>query len=100
MNKQNKENLEKLFGKFFNKQKAKEAAREITKAEQLLRDNRAPEPDKELVAKIKWQIAEGVQRKQRAMRSLAYKAIAVAAVIFIIATINLRFLYFFNCFEI
>lgn len=84
-----KENLNELFEQFFNAKDAKEAVEDIRAGEQILRDNPAPEPSKELLIKIKSGFAAGLRLKSaRTMRTIVYKAVAVAAAFIIISIVT------------
>ncbi len=91
MNVRNEENLKGLFEKFFNSEQAERAAEDIRKGERILSEHPAPEPDGELIADMKVEIAEAViRRKADAFRRTAYKAVAVAAAFIILAVISVK----------
>jgi hypothetical protein len=82
MNSDNKENPEELFEKFLDSQQAGQAGEDIRKGEQIISQHPAPVPDAKLVADIKVEMAESLQRqKVRAHRRMVYKLVAAAAVI-------------------
>ena len=84
------ENIEELFSRFLESEQARDAADDIRKGEQLLRDNPAPEPDYILIENIKRQMAEKSIRQTRAagLHKLVYRAVAVAAAIIIVLVIS------------
>ncbi len=91
MNGQNEENLKNLFEKFLDSKEAEQAADDIRKGEQVLREYPAPEPDRELIADIKAEIAEVVlHRKANAFRRMVYKTAVVAAAVIIVTAISVR----------
>jgi hypothetical protein len=91
MNSQDKENLKELFEKFLGAKQAAEAAEDIYKAEQILREHPAPEPDDMLITNIKAEIAAGLLRKQTNIyRTITYRVASVAAAILIVAAIGLN----------
>ncbi|MHC4594656.1 MAG: hypothetical protein ACYS19_06890, partial [Planctomycetota bacterium] len=57
MNGQNKENLKELFERFADAEQAEKCVEDVQKAEQILREYPAPEPDDMLIANIKAEIA-------------------------------------------
>jgi len=93
MNEQNQENLKELFEQFFAPEQAAGAVEDVRKAEQILRENPAPEPDEMLIADIKWQIEEALAARKPAwtFRTVAYR-VAVAAAIIVVAAIGIQFL--------
>jgi len=84
------ENIEELFSRFLESKQASEAADDIRKGEQLLRDNPAPEPDYILIENIKRTMAQKSIRQTRAagLHKLVYRAVAVAAAIIIVLVIS------------
>ena len=93
MNGQNQENLKELFDQFLAPEQAASAVEDVRKAEQILRENPAPEPDELLIADIKWQIEEALAARKPAwnFRSIAYR-VAVAAAIIVVAAIGTQLL--------
>jgi len=88
MNDQNEENLKELVEKFFSVEQAERAVEDVQKAEQILREHPAPEPDDMLIANIKAEIAMRLpSRRADVFRRIAYKAAAVAAAVIIVAAI-------------
>jgi len=87
----NKENLEDLFSRFLSAQEARQSAEDVRKGEDLLRQCPAPEPDRRVVADIKAQVAQALQRpKTNNLKRVVYKAAAVAAAVVILATISVK----------
>ncbi|MDD5327145.1 MAG: hypothetical protein PHY02_04940 [Phycisphaerae bacterium] len=90
MNGQN-ENLKELFEKFVEGEQAEQAAEDIRKGEQILGGNPAPQPDDELIANIKAEIAVSLyNKKQDTLRRTAYKMMAVAAGFMLLAVISVK----------
>ena len=88
---QNNENLEELLAKFYDAAEAKQAAQEIREAEQILRASPAAEPSEALIADIKSQIAMRLAQQRASARRLVFaKAVAVAAVFVILASVAVR----------
>ena len=93
MNGQNEENFKELFEKFYTAEQAQRAIEDVQKAEQLLREHPAPEPDDMLIADIKAEITMRLPaRRAGVFRRIAYKVAAVAAAIIVVAAIYLSFL--------
>ena len=91
MNNENQENLKELFEKFLNAEQAEKYAEDVQKAEQILRENPAPEPDDMLIANIKAEIAMRLPaRKTYVFKHIAYKAVSVAAAVIFITAVGLR----------
>jgi len=91
MDARNEENLKKLFEKFLDSNQAEEAAEDVRKGEQILREHPSPEPDDELVADIKAEIAEVLlRRKADTFKRIAYRAAAVAAMFILVAVISVK----------
>jgi len=91
MNDKSNKNLEELFGQFYNEGQARQAVEDVHDAEQILNEYAMPEPDGELLANIKADIA-GVllQRKKTvALRRIVYR-VAVTAAVIILAAIGLE----------
>jgi hypothetical protein len=88
MNGPEKEYLKELFEKFVGTEQADEAVEDILRGEQILRDNPAPQPDKELIDSIKSQVTWSLLRRQEHIRRMRYEAVAaVAAAVILLATI-------------
>lgn len=91
MNGQSEENLKELFEKFVDSEQAEEAVEEIRKAEQILRENPAPQPDSELIADIKAEVTGALlHRKENAFRRAVYKVAVVAAAVIVLAVVNVK----------
>ena len=89
MNNRNEENLEELFGKFFNPEGADQAEEDIRRAEQILSENPAPKPDEELIADIKAQVTTAILHRT-AFRQTVYKVAAVAAMFLVLAGVSVK----------
>ncbi len=88
MNGRNEENLKELFEKFVGNEEAEKAAEDIWRAEQILREHPAPQPDEELIAGIKSDIAGILLSRQRSIfRKVTYEVAAVAAAVIVLAAI-------------
>jgi len=91
MNVRNEENLKELFEKFVGGEQAERAVEDVRKGEQILREHPASEPDGELIARIKAEIAASLQRKkENAFRRIVYKTLVVAAVFILLVTIGVE----------
>ena len=91
MENQNRENLRELFEKFFDAEQAESCVEDIEKADQIFRDNPAPEPDDMLIANIKAEIAMRLQAARvHRFRRIIYEVIGAAAAILIVAAVSLQ----------
>lgn len=91
MNSRNEENLKDLFEKFLNSKQTEEAVEDVYEAEQILSKHPAPEPDKELIADIKVEIAKTLRRRRAdVFRRTAYKAAVAAAVVIVLSAIGVK----------
>ena len=91
MNSQNEENLKELFERFADAEQAEKCVEDVQKAEQILREYPAPEPDDMLIANIKAEIAMRLPaRREHVFRRMVYKAAAVAAAVVILAAVSQR----------
>ena len=91
MNRQNEENLNELFEKFLDAESAEKCVEDVQKAEQILREHPAPEPDDMLIANIKAEIAMRLPSGRAGVfRRVVYKAAAVAAAVIVLTAIGLR----------
>ncbi len=91
MNSETQDNLEELFGKFIGSEQAGEMAEDVRKGERILGEYSAPEPDQILISDIKAEIAEALlHRGQTSFRRMAYRAMAVAAVIAVLAAVSVK----------
>jgi len=89
MNGQNEENLGELFARFVDTEQAEKAAEDVRKAERILYEYPAPEPDEELIAGIKAQITGSLLLRRRGIfrRKVSYEVAAVAAAVIVLAAI-------------
>ena len=93
MNARNEENLKALFERFVGTEEAQSNIQDFIKAEQILNENPAPEPNEELIAAINHKIAEAIRlRKEHTFRRFAYKLAPVAAVFIVLAAVSVRML--------
>ena len=91
MDDQNKENLRELFERFFDAEQAESCVEDIKKAERILRENPAPEPDEMLIANIKAEIAKRLHASRaHRFRRIIYEFVSAAAVILFVAMIGLQ----------
>ncbi len=91
MNRQNEENLKELFERFADAEQAEKCVEDVQKAEQILREYPAPEPDDMLIANIKAEIAMRLPtRRTYVFRQKVYKVAAVAAAVIILAAVSQR----------
>jgi len=92
MNGRDEKNLKKLFERFLDTEQAERCVEDVQKAEQILSEYPAPEPDDLLIANIKAEIAMHLlHRKADASKRMLYKAvIAAAAAVIILAAVSLR----------
>jgi hypothetical protein len=91
---QDQENLHELFERFLDPEQAARAVQDVRRAEQILRDNPAPEPDKSLITNIEAEIAQVLQRHKRAsaFAGIVCRVAAVAAVVVVATAMSLMFL--------
>ena len=91
MNGRNNENMKELFEKFMDAEQAQSCLEDVQKAEQILREHPAPEPDSMLIANIKAEIAMRLPaRRTYTFKQIAYKAVSIAAALIILSLIGLR----------
>ena len=91
MNSRNEENLKELFEKFMDAEQAESCAEDVQKAEEILREHPAPEPDAMLIANIKAEIAMRLPAKRAyVFKQIAYKVVGIAAAVIILTVIGLR----------
>jgi hypothetical protein len=91
MNDENQENLKELFEKFLDAEQAESCAEDVQKAEQILREHPAPEPDDMLIANIKAEIAMRLPAgRTYVFKQIAYKVVGIAAAVIILTAIGLR----------
>jgi len=90
MNSRNDENLKDLFERFLSAEQAESGVEDIQKAEQILREHPAPEPDNMLIANIKAEIAMRLPAKRtNVFMKTAYRVAYAAATILIVSAISL-----------
>jgi hypothetical protein len=90
MDSQNDGNMKELFERFLSAEQAESGVEDIQKAEQILREHPAPEPDNMLIADIKAEIAMRLPaKKTNVFTKIAYRAAYAAAAIMIISAISL-----------
>jgi hypothetical protein len=89
MKDQGRENLAELIQRLLDAEQADTVLEDIRQGEQILAENPAPRPDRQLMDNIKAEIAELLSiRRARSPRRQMYKKIAVAAAFLIIASIG------------
>lgn len=93
MNDGNREDLKELFAKFLDAEQAESCAEDVQKAEEILREHPAPEPDDMLIANIKAEIAMRLPAgRTYVFKQIAYKVVGIAAAVIILTAIGLRLL--------
>lgn len=93
MNVRNQENLKELLETFFNAEDAQRCAKDFIRAEQILKDNPAPEPKKELIEAINLKIAQTLElRQEHVFRRFAYRLAPVAAMFVVLAAVGIKIL--------
>ena len=91
MNDRNQDNLKELLTKFYDAEQIESCAEDFRKAEQILHEHPAPEPDPMLIANIKAEIAMRLgSRKVRRLRRFLYEAAGIAAAIVFLTFISLQ----------
>ncbi len=91
MNDENQENLKELFEKFLDAEQAESCVKDVQKAEEILREHPAPEPDPMLVANIKAEIAMRLpSRGAYIFKHIAYKTACAAAAVMFLTAIGLN----------
>ncbi|HUU18996.1 MAG TPA: hypothetical protein VMW72_17730 [Sedimentisphaerales bacterium] len=91
MNDENQENLKELFEKFLDAEQAERNVEDIQKAEEILREHPAPEPDAMLIANIKAEIAMRLPaRRAYVFKHITYKAACAAAAVMFLTAIGLN----------
>ncbi len=92
-NGENKEELKELFERFVCAEEAEQAVEDIQRSEEILRGHSAPEPDSELVADIKTEIAGALLSKEVSVfKRIAYKAAVAVAVVIFVAVVSVKLL--------
>ena len=89
MNHQNQENLKDLFERFAGPQEAEQAADDIRRGDQILRQHPAPEPGRELLAEIKTQVRSSLQSTKTATFPRLARRIAAVLLIGALIAISL-----------
>ena len=90
-NKENKEELRSLLGKFYDKIEAEQAAETIEAGERILRSYPAPEPAEATKWRIKAAVATALKaKKQVSLRHSVYRVLATAAVIIIMLAVGVK----------
>jgi len=93
MNARNEENLKALFERFVSTEEAESNIEDFIKAERILEEYPAPEPNEELITAINSKIEEAIRlRKEHTFRRFAYKLAPVAAVFVVLAVVSVRML--------
>jgi hypothetical protein len=91
MNHRNDENLKELFERFLDAEQAEKYLEDVQKAEQILHEYPAPEPDDMLIANIKAEIAMRLPAKRtNVFARIGYNVAAVAATVIILATVGMN----------
>jgi hypothetical protein len=91
MDNRNRENLRELFENFFDAERAESCVEDIQKAEQMLREHPAPQPDDMLIANIKAEIAVRLQAaRAHHFRRIFYEVMGAAAAIIFVAAVSLQ----------
>jgi hypothetical protein len=91
MNNENQENLKELFEKFMDAEQAESCAEDVQKAEEILREHPAPEPDAMLIANIKAEIAMRLPAKRAyVFKHITYKTACAAAAVMFLTAIGLN----------
>ncbi len=92
MKDQTNENLEKLFSEFLPGEDARQAAEDVQKGEQILREHPAPAPAGEFLAGINSKIASVLSAgKPKTRKLVTYRVAAVAAAVIITVAIGVKF---------
>ena len=92
MSGKSEENLKELFERFYDADQAERYAGDVAGAEQMLHEYPAPEPDAELIAKIKAEVVEALARRHDGLvRRTHWKIAPVAAIAGIMVGIGVRF---------
>ncbi len=83
--------MKELFEKFLDAEQAESCAEDVQKAEEILREHPAPEPDDMLIANIKAEIAMRLPAGRTGVfKQIAYKTVSVAAAVIFLTAIGLR----------
>lgn len=93
MNGSDSENLKELLARFMDAVAAGQAAQDIERGDELLRAFPAPQPDEDVVAGLKAEVAAVVRRRHRiAMQRRILSSAAMAAVLVAVSAVALKFL--------
>ena len=87
---QEKENLQGLFERFMGSREAEQAAEDVRRGEELLEDNAAPQPSRELTAEIKGRIEKALAQRYTPMQIAFRTAVAAAAAVVIVTAISVK----------
>jgi hypothetical protein len=91
MDGEDRENLKELLEKFFDTEQAASCIEDFQKAERILREHPAPEPDDMLIANIKAEIAMRLPaRRVERFRRRVWELVGVAAAIAVLAMVSVR----------
>ena len=91
MQRPNEENIDELFARFLEPDRAADAVEDIRNAENILAENPAPQPSEELIDDIKAKVAQALHRKKTTdFRQAVYKTAAVAAIFIFAAVISVK----------
>jgi hypothetical protein len=91
MDGEDRENLKELLEKFFDTEQAASCLEDFQKAERILREHPAPEPDEMLIANIKAEIAMRLPaRRAERFRRRVGELVGVAAAIAVLAMVSVR----------
>ncbi len=91
MDDRNQDNLKELFATFFDAEQTENCIEDFRKAEEILNEHPAPEPDDMLISNIKAVIAVSLaRRKAKRFRRWLYEAAGIAAAIVILAAFGLQ----------
>jgi len=89
MDEHNEENLREFLERFLGSREADEAAEDIQKAEQMLAEYPAPQPDDMLLASIKRKMADALPyKRENNFSRVFYKTVSVAAVFILLSVIS------------
>lgn len=91
MNGRDEEELKELFEKFVDSKEAEQTIEDVREGERILSEHPSPEPDKQVTASIKAKVARAILRKKAAaFKQTAYKAVAVAAAVIVLAAVGVK----------
>ena len=84
------EDLRELFERFLGREEADAAVEDVRRAEQILHEHPAPQPDPELLADIKASIAAIALHRQTRSHRVAYRAAVVAAAVMVLVGVGTK----------